>query len=116
MPLENPEALGVWQDATLINGWANFGAPFHAVGYNLDSLGVVRLRGVAYGTASTGTVIFTLPDILRPLDRLILGVATGGVSYALQFGRVDVLTDGSVEFLSGGLYFVSFDGLSFVAG
>lgn len=105
-----------WTNATLLNGWANFGAPFHPVSYCIDPKGVVRLRGVAYGTASTGTVMFTLPEGLRPLDRLILGIATGGVSYALQFGRIDFLTDGTVEFLSGGLYFVSFDGLSFVSG
>jgi hypothetical protein len=59
-----PEA---WIAPTLVNTWSNIGLGSEVAGYRKLYWGEVQLKGVlAGGTATNGTVIFTLPVGYRP--------------------------------------------------
>lgn len=59
--------IPVWQPATLINGWANYGGSFPNAEYIVDLAGVVHLRGmIRNGTAQAA---IQLPPELAPSTR-----------------------------------------------
>src|SRR5256885_3197274 len=62
-----------WTAMTLLNSWANLGAPYSAAAFRLMPDGTVALRGVIInGTKTDGTVVATLPVGCRPLtDKII---------------------------------------------
>ncbi len=96
-----------WQTPTLQNSWVNWGGEYNRAGYFKDSLGIVHLKGlVKNGTANT---IFTLPAGYRPAGRQLHGVACNPNA----IGRVDILTDGRVERVSGSNGWISLDGITF---
>lgn len=72
-----------WQAPTLLNSWANFGAPGANAGYYRDAAGVVRVQGlIKSGTA--GTTAFTLPAGYRPLSqKQFLTFGSGGIANVL---------------------------------
>jgi len=101
-----------WQTPTLLNGWVNFGSGYNSAGYWKDSFGVVHLRGlIKSGTATAGTVIFTLPAGYRPPAIELLQVQCYTSTYVI--GRVDIQSGGNVVFQTGGNTFLSLDGLTF---
>ncbi|MBD1925764.1 hypothetical protein H6F74_05635 [Trichocoleus sp. FACHB-90] len=110
MPIENDvaliPALEDWRLATLSNGWINVGGVFAPTAYYKDPLGIVHLRGLV----SSGTgIIFTLPVGYRPTGyRLIFPVLALNA-----IARIDVLLNGSVNFVTGTNSNVSLDGITF---
>lgn len=108
--LANPAVtIGAWQSPTLLNGWLNYGTPLSPVGYCVDSLGIVRLRGtVKSGTVGSTTPIFTLPAGFLPPYELIFPVVSNQT-----IGRVDVDSSGNVTVQVGTNSYVSLDGISF---
>jgi hypothetical protein len=54
--------------------------------------------------------LFTLPTGYRPAERLIFSVVAG-----LTTGRIDILPNGEVAFVSGSNVFMSLDGIAFRA-
>ena len=88
-------AQQAWQTATLQNGWVGFGTPYpNNVGYMKDSLGFVHIRGLAKsGTATTNTVIFTLPAGYRPAFDLYIVTAIAGA-----WGVAHIDTNGNVMY------------------
>ncbi len=102
-----PDDTG-WVTPTLANAWVDYGGFFATPGYRRIN-GVVHLKGlVKDGTAST---IFTLPSDCRPNGNRIFSVVANNA-----FGRVDVQTDGLVNFGPGSNAFVALDGISFPVG
>lgn len=56
-----------WIEAVLLNGWANYGAPFETVAFRKIN-GVVYIKGFtnSAGTRTAETSIFELPEGFRP--------------------------------------------------
>lgn len=101
--------VGSWKDATLLNGWVNYGAPFTPASYCIDTLGIVRLRGlVKSGTIGESTPIFQLPAGFLPPYTYIFVISSN-----LAFGEVRVDAQGNVYAESGSNSYVSLDGISF---
>ncbi|NEP89927.1 MAG: hypothetical protein F6K18_25610 [Okeania sp. SIO2C2] len=99
-----------WKTPTLQNGWVNYGRGYNSAGYFKDSLGIVHLKGlVKNGTANT---IFTLPVGYRPAAQELHSVATSPNAMA----RVDILSNGTVQRISGSSTWISLDGITFRAG
>jgi len=91
----NPPAQpsSVWTAPTLLNGWANSGAPHQTCQYRLIG-DKVELRGrINLGTI--GVPIFTLPVGYRPTAATTLATATV-VSGNWAFGVVEATVDGNV--------------------
>jgi hypothetical protein len=94
---EDVEALipanGVWVAPSLQNGWVDYGAGIQGVQYMKDANGFVHIRGVMKdGTASAGTLVFTLPVGFRPPARIhIVAIANEDVE------AMDLYADGSVK-------------------
>lgn len=96
---------------TLLNSWVNYGSGYAPVGFYRDPLAKIYLRGrIKSGTATAGTVLFTLPSAYRPSGRLSFSVASNGA-----FGQVDVLTNGDVTIQVGSNTWLALDGIQFPA-
>lgn len=101
-----------WTAPGLLNGWGNFGSGFSTAGYRKDGQGFVHLKGlISGGTATTTTDLFILPVGYRPAERLLFGtISSGNV-----VGRIDVLTDGTVEINGGNNTWLALEGIHFLA-
>jgi hypothetical protein len=91
---KNPDFhdIGVAGEPAFQNGWTSWGSPYFPVGYWLDPLGFVHLRGTLK-SGTVGSAAFTLPPGLRPaLDAGPFIVLSNGAA-----GRVDVGSDGTVK-------------------
>lgn len=93
-----------WTAATLLHGWANFGAGNADAQFYKDSLGVVRLRGVIKsGTTTPGTTIFTLPAGYRPVVNNPVACTANGAHCELTInasGNVDTAAGASAVYTS----------------
>ena len=97
---------------TLLNKWVNYNDGFATSGYWKDSDNQVHLRGlIKSGTVADGTVIFTLPQGFRPLQKQIFIVFISGGGY----GRVDVNDNGNVVAKIVNATYTSLSGISFLA-
>lgn len=94
-----------WQTPSLLNSWANVGAPYADTGYYKDPHGLVHLRG-ALDTGSPPSVAFVLPTNYRPQATLSFSVPDGAT--------VEVESDGSVN-IQAAVGAVSLDAISFRA-
>jgi hypothetical protein len=95
-------------NATLKNGWTNFGGTDAHAGYARDSLGVVHLRGAIHNGAGTA---FVLPKSSRPKHTLELPALTGTPGFLI------IQPGGQVfPFGTGTKSSTELDGISFVAG
>ena len=77
---------------------------------------IAHLRGlIRAGTATSGTVAFTLPEGFRPTTRRLFSCTTGGAGPGDQgdHARCDVLSDGRVMLYNVSNEWVSLDGMSF---
>lgn len=107
---EEYEAAPQWTDATLLNGWTNYGSPFHNAGYTKDLAGVVRIRGlINSGTLTPSTPLFRLPDGYKPLNKLLINVQSTDA-----LGRVDITANGDVVIVIGTAGWTSIDNISFL--
>lgn len=80
-----------WTNPTLLNSWANFGAPFQTAQYR--KIGdMVQLRGLIAG-GTLGTNAFVLPSGFRPNAELIFASIQSSTA---NVGRVRILSTGGV--------------------
>jgi hypothetical protein len=95
--------------ATLNTGWNNFGTGFQDGRYKKFG-DYVFVTGLVYRASGSNTTIFTLPSGYRPALRRIFTVTSNNA-----WARVDVKTDGAVEYQSGGdvTVWISLDGIAF---
>src|SRR4030066_812363 len=104
---EEYEAAPQWTDATLLNGWTNYGSPYHNAGYTKDRAGVVRIRGlINSGTLTSGTPLFRLPAGYKPLNTLLINVQSNGA-----LGRMDINANGDVTIVAGTAGWTSIDNI-----
>ena len=97
---------------TLLSGWVNYGDGFASAGYYKGPDNRVHLQGlIKSGAVADGTVIFTLPEGFRPLQKEIFIVFISGGG----FGRVDVNDNGSVVAKTVNATYTSLSGISFLA-
>ncbi|HEY9694190.1 MAG TPA: hypothetical protein V6D15_18455 [Oculatellaceae cyanobacterium] len=99
-----------WQTPTFQNSWVNYDNGYNPAGYFKDSLGIVHLRGLVRG-GTNNTTIFTLPAGYIPSNRELQAVQTNNNA----IGRLDILTDGQVQVVSGNNGWFSLDGVTFRA-
>jgi len=95
---------------TLHGGMKRYGGRFHTPSWRVYK-GICSLSGIARGFSHH---IATLPEVCRPKGRLIFPVLLGG-----SMARVDVLTNGRVEYIAGGephKRWMSFNGITFALG
>jgi hypothetical protein len=86
-----------WNNATLLNSWANSGGIYQVASYSIGAEGLVRLRGlVAAGTLNNAAAICTLPAGYRPAKEEFFPCESAGA-----YGRVRVDTSGNVIPISG---------------
>lgn len=75
------------------NDWASKGTPWSPVGFRLDALGNILLRGALDAAGQSGDGVFTLPEDFRPDFKV-------GFPVVLADQTVELLTvtaDGAVE-------------------
>ncbi len=85
-----------WQNATLQNGWTNFGGSFATAQYYKDKEGVIHVKGaIKGGTGALGTVLFTLPAGYTPNNIRVFLAASDDAGQGTSI-RVDVQTNGDV--------------------
>lgn len=100
-----------WTDATLQNGWTNYGSGFNTAGYYKDQLGIVRLKGfITGGSTISGTNLFTLPNGYRPANKQFRAVNSNNV-----FGSLSIEATGEVKFEAGNNTWFCVDGIQFPA-
>lgn len=101
--------IGAWQTPALLNGWVNYGTPFGNAAYCVNTLGIVRLRGlVKSGTVGGTTPVFVLPTGFIPPNQMIFPVSTNNT-----IGRLDIDASGNVMVMAGSNVYVSLDGIAF---
>lgn len=101
-----------WIEPTLLNGWVNYGQIWHNAGYSKSDLNEVEFIGAVKNTNHLS--IFILPKGFRPSKLLTFIVASHTGTSDLS-GRIDVYPDGRVDFVSGNTFFVSLNGVRFLA-
>jgi hypothetical protein len=99
-----------WQTPTFLNGWTQFDSVGHPVRYYKDSTGIVHLKGLVKGGA-TSTEIFKLPSGYRPSSPLLIFTTMADNAFA----AVQVSSGGNVTHRLGGVSYVTLDGISFRA-
>lgn len=109
-PDPQPPDEASWTDATLLNGWENYGPPFFPVGY-IKFNGIVYLRGILSGSSAVDGHIFSLPEGCQPEQRLLFSIASGGDYFALVPARIDIDPSGEVVKFDGSLNYLSLDGI-----
>jgi hypothetical protein len=98
------------QNPSLLNGWSVYESS-RPPQYYKDQIGRIHLSGLLKaGNVSTGTVIFVLPEQLRPLQLLTLMVTVSGGS-----AQFNIHPDGSCTVGVGTNAYISLDGVSFLA-
>jgi hypothetical protein len=95
--------------ATLLNGWANFGAGATTAGYWISDDGVVYLQGYVSGGVMS-SIIFQLPSGFRPSAQVHFSTVSNN---AFGHGSIDTL--GNVVALGGSGLSFSLDNISFKA-
>lgn len=90
----HPTTAGSWTTLPSPSaGWIRYNTAYNPAQYRKNSDGIVSLRGlIKSGTATSGTVIYTLPAGYRPSTNIICSQVT----YPDDFGRVDVSSTGQV--------------------
>ena len=89
---------GSWTDATLVNSWVNYGAPYANASYRKDALGWVHIRGVIKsGTTTNPTTLFTLPAGYRPSNSYVMATDSNFAHALFTVG-----SNGLVQFNAGG--------------
>ena len=96
-----------WVTPTLSGTWVAYGAPFTGPGWFKGPDNTVHLRGLVK-SGTIGTTLFTLPQEARPSATLIFPVITD-----TGIGRLDVLSTGEVNAVSGGTGYFSLSGIDF---
>lgn len=82
----------VWESLSLLNSWVNFGSGFSTAQFIKHPGGLVEVKGfIKDGTATTGTVLATLPVGFRPAEGRVFGTISNNL-----IGRVDVQADGDI--------------------
>jgi hypothetical protein len=87
---EPPPSAPLFTEATLVNGWVNFGSGFDTAGFRRHTDGTTELKGTVC-LGKIAVAVFVLPPKLAPIlqqQRLVLS-GTGAA-------RVDVGKSGSV--------------------
>lgn len=84
-----------WTTATLQNSWVAYGAPYATPQYRLLNGWVGVEGGIKSGTVTAGTLLFTLPVGMRPLNSLVFPVLSGSTS-----AYVVVASNGNVSALT----------------
>lgn len=103
-----------WNAPALQNSWANYGGTEATVGYRLDGVGNVRIKGmIRNGTTTIGTVIFNLPAGYRPLEDL--QIATGSSNGSYVAACLKIKSNGDVCIESAANTWLTLSGLSFPA-
>ncbi|KZE80300.1 hypothetical protein AV654_12360 [Paenibacillus elgii] len=102
-----------WIEPTLLNGWVNYGQIWHNAGYSKSDLNEVEFIGAVKNTTRKSS-IFILPKDFRP-SKLLSFVASSHTGTSDITGRIDVYPDGRVDFVSGDTFFVSLNGVRFLA-
>lgn len=102
-----------WIGPALSNNWVNFGGGYDTVGYMKDTMGFVHIRGfIKSGTATAGTLLFTLPAGFRPGSHTYApGISNPGNVIAAY----EVLSSGPVNFVAGNNTYLSLGHLVFKA-
>ena len=86
-----PRGHANWTAAELLGGWKNFdSATFERVGWFVDAMGAVHLRGMAVH-GSSDAPLFQLPTVARPAHRHAFAIVSNHV-----LGRIDVDAEGRV--------------------
>lgn len=105
-----------WTPAVMQNGWVSHTpATYNDPEYTITKTGEVFLHGVIKsGTTTSGTLLFTLPADLRPNAKLIFPVASA-LGTGNGVGRIDILTNGQVQFVAGENGYLSLDNIRFMS-
>jgi hypothetical protein len=101
-----------WNEVTPSSPFSNYGGTWDTCGYMKDSNGVVHLKGLVHGDATSGSrVIFTLPSGYRPsASRMFATMHAGSPDVAL---RVDIYSNGTVQIDTAHSSWVSLSEISF---
>ena len=114
MHFSAPLAVEPWSAVTFQNSFSDFNtATFQATAYCIDSLGIVRLRGLAKrASALLNSAVFTLPVGYRPQKNSQFAVIANN-----KFARIEVTSAGVVQVVAADdaswFSFFSLDGITF---
>ncbi len=113
-----PSSATGWSNIGLGASWVNYGSTYSTAQYKKGADDIVSLRGlIKSGTATSGTVIATLPTGYRPAKNVICTTITYDSAQASAAGaRIDVASDGRIYIREGVLTnWVSLAGCNFLA-
>jgi hypothetical protein len=117
---ESPDAndsatLPPWTEVDPMNDWVSYNTNvFASPGYTITPDSVVVLKGlIKDGVTTSNTPIFNLPPGYRPERKLIFIVGSFG-NPGSGTGRIDVLPNGDVLFVSGTDGWISLDSIHFL--
>lgn len=96
-----------WTTLTLNTGWVNYGSPYDNAGYKKVG-DLVFLRGLVARTSGSETIILTLPAGYRPILNPLFIVATN-----TGYGEVEINSSGQISWRTGGVGWLSLNGLVF---
>ena len=101
-----------WQPMNLQNGWETHSTTYSSPEYRITAGGVVVLKGLVKksGTPSASEVIANLPAGYRPTDRLMFVTNSSSSDH----GRIDVDSNGNVDFYYGTGGWISLEGIRFI--
>jgi hypothetical protein len=97
-----------WTNLTLQNGWVN-DSGFSTASYRKNEFGEIEIRGrIKTGTTTIGTVIAVLPLGYRPATKKSFAVVCH-MGTGIKLGQIDILTNGTIEYVSGDNYYLSLE-------
>jgi len=107
----NSSTLPLWTSLAFQNGWTNYSSTYNTAQFTKTSSCRVFVKGLVMSGSTTGwTPIGNLPVGFRPKGELVFQVGTNPNAT----GRIDVMTNGDIDFVSGSNSWISLDSISFV--
>jgi hypothetical protein len=97
-----------WTTPTFINGWVQY-ASYQLVRYRKVG-DIVQLQGLINGGSKTAAAMFVLPTGFRPPNRCLFNTVCGDPP---GNGRIDVIADGTVQWIEGASGYHSLTNISF---
>ncbi len=110
-----------WKALPFIGAWRNYDPAWASPAYRKDPRGRVTLKGLAAkasGGPTSDEPIAVLPPGYRPSERLVFAIATGSNPSGQVYGRLDLLPNGQLNWMSGATgegHFVSLETIGFWA-
>jgi hypothetical protein len=107
-----------WLYPLLLNGWKNYGGGLAQISYRMAAGSFIQIRGMVMSTFSGQVIAFQNPPTTNRIVHIQYSpkyVSSQAVISNLNYGRIDIWTNGDIGAVIGSYQYIDLSGCSFRA-